>query len=94
MTKLVKLNKQWQSVTCKVWPNTWEEVFRHKSTIDNQYWVSEAEPNGDCGVINIFTLKKDSDYFWRALFSATQNRGRHTVFLILAKNVFRPRIYQ
>ncbi|MES9993645.1 MAG: hypothetical protein ABW098_16975 [Candidatus Thiodiazotropha sp.] len=65
MTKLVKLNKQWQSVTCKVWPNTWEEIFRHKSTIDNQYWVSEAEPQGECGVINISTLKKDGEYFWK-----------------------------
>ncbi|MEJ1341046.1 MAG: hypothetical protein RPU34_17075 [Candidatus Sedimenticola sp. (ex Thyasira tokunagai)] len=65
MVKLVQLNKQWQSVTCKVWPNTWEEVFRHKSTVGSQYWVSEAEPQGECGVINVSTLKKDGDYFWK-----------------------------
>lgn len=63
--KLSTLAKKWKTMTCKVWPNSWNETFFHHNTIDAQYWVTKSEPQGDCGMINISTLKKDGDYFWK-----------------------------
>ena len=65
MVKMIKLQKQWSSVTCKIWPNSWEETFKIISNAGNQYWVSNPEPAGSCGVMNVSTLKKDGDYFWK-----------------------------
>ncbi len=65
ISEMTRLDMQWKSKTCKVWPNTWEEIFNYKYTVDNLYWVTNAEPTGDCGIINVSTLKKDGDYFWK-----------------------------
>lgn len=62
---MTRLDKKLKSVTCKVWPNTWEETFHYKYTTDNNYWVTNSEPVGECGVINVSTLKKDGKYFWK-----------------------------
>ena len=62
--KLSTLAKKWETMTCKVRSNSWSETFVHHNTADAQYWVTKSEPQGDCGVINVSTLKKDGAYFW------------------------------
>jgi len=65
MTKLIILDKEWNTVTCKVWPNIWEETFELQTTLESQYWLSKSKPAGECGIINISTIKKDDKYFWK-----------------------------
>jgi len=63
--KLVTLGSQNNAVTCKVWPNHWEEIFEYHNTLESQYWVTKSEPQGECGIINVSTLKKDGKFFWK-----------------------------
>jgi hypothetical protein len=63
--KLVRVGLEWEAKTCKVWPNVWAEKFSPEYTKDGYYWLSKSEPQGECGVLNISTLRKDDDYFWK-----------------------------
>lgn len=87
MAQLVRLNMQWQAVTCKVRPNTWEEVFHHKVTINNPYWISDVKPQGECGVINVTTLKKDGDYFWKYESKRVVTNKEGNALLLSCKNL-------
>ncbi len=57
-----KLRVEQDTKTCKVWLNDWEESFEYKRSSTGGYWLSTAEPHGECGVINISTLKSDPDF--------------------------------
>ncbi len=61
---LNKIQLEKDSKTCKIWPNHWTETFYKKSTSDTEYWVTKSSPIGECGIINISTLKEDSDFLW------------------------------
>ncbi len=63
--KLVQISLDWETKTCKVWPNSWEETFTPEYTNDGFYWLSKSVAHGECGVLNVSTLKKDGDYFWK-----------------------------
>lgn len=64
MEEMIIMTKQRESVTCKVWPNVWEEKFVYQVEADSQYWLSQSEPNALCEVINISTLKKKDKFYW------------------------------
>ncbi|MDA9090774.1 hypothetical protein N9J84_01570 [Porticoccaceae bacterium] len=61
MLEAVVALKRWEAVTCTVWPNTWSESFKYRTA--GGYWISRENLGGQCGVINISTLKKDG-YKW------------------------------
>lgn len=65
MSRVVELSLSWDRVTCKVWPNTWNQEFTLRGGSGTSYWLSDSEPSGECGIVNISTIKNDGEYFWK-----------------------------
>lgn len=63
--EMMKVTTSWEAKTCKVWLNTWSQEFTLQQNPEDSYWLSDAVPSGDCGVLNISTLKRDGEFFWR-----------------------------
>jgi hypothetical protein len=64
--ELVTKTLKWETVSCKIWPNVWEESFEYKiDQLNAPYWLAQSSPQGACGVINISTFKDDySNYLF------------------------------
>ncbi|CZF79761.1 hypothetical protein GCE9029_01637 [Grimontia celer] len=62
--ELTKIQREFDTKTCKIWPNSWTEEFYWKTTTSGEYWLTQSDPSGECGIINISTLKQDSTSLW------------------------------
>lgn len=62
--ELIKVDIESKTTHCKVWPHTWTETFEKVAAPTGNYWLSKSSPTGDCGILNVSTLKKNSKYFW------------------------------
>lgn len=61
------LTREQQASTCKVWPNVWTETFELQQSLSSgaDYWLARSEVSGDCGVMSVSTLKKDTGSLWK-----------------------------
>jgi hypothetical protein len=64
LKEIIIAGKRFETMTCTVWPNIWEEVFKYRDTAEDGYWISTEDVSGECGVVNVSTLKKDR-YSWK-----------------------------
>lgn len=67
MEDLITITTEWESLTCNVWSNSWTEDFVHKVSGDGRsYWLAQPDPSGECGAINVSTLRNNAqdEYFW------------------------------
>jgi len=64
--KLIEISTNFETVSCKVWSNTWKETFEYKKNYNQpSYWLAQPKPSGDCGVINVSTFKQvENKMFW------------------------------
>lgn len=65
MNDMFVLTTEKDATTCLVSSQNWSEIFFPKINSDNSYWLAQSEGSGECGIINISTLKKDGDYYWK-----------------------------
>ena len=60
---MVTLIRETEATTCKIWPNKWQEQYHLEvPAIGENYWLSDVNPSGDCGVMLASTLKQYKDY--------------------------------
>ena len=64
LKEIAVAEKRFETMTYTVWTNIWEEIFKYRDTVEDGYWISSEDVSGECGVVNVSTLKKDR-YSWK-----------------------------
>ncbi|PMN71115.1 hypothetical protein [Enterovibrio norvegicus] len=62
--QLTNIQRTFDTQKCKIWPNTWQENFTWKTSSANEYWVTQSSISGECGIINVSTLRQEKPSLW------------------------------
>lgn len=54
---LTEMQQTQATETCVISSHDWSETFSYKITHGESYWVATGEPAGECGAVNVSTLK-------------------------------------